>query len=103
MSSFWQDLRFGLRGLLGTPGFSTVALLTLALGIAATSAVFSLVEGVLLTPPPYSKPNRLVLISPVRKDGQPYLRDWPMAQFIDFQKASSHSKRLLGMAGPSIL
>ena len=47
-----QELRFGVRMLLKQPGFSAIAVLTLALGIGATSAVFSLIQGVLLTPPP---------------------------------------------------
>lgn len=47
-----RELRFAIRMLLKQPGFSLIAVLTLALGIGATSAVFSLIQGVLLTPPP---------------------------------------------------
>ena len=52
-----RELRFAIRMLLKQPGFSLIAALTLALGIGATSAVFSLIQGILLTPPPYQKPD----------------------------------------------
>ena len=83
-----QDLRFGVRMLLKQPAFSLIAILTLALGIGATSAVFSLIQGVLLTPPPYRQPQRLVLIPGTRADGQPTTNSpgWPAMQWLDWQK-----------------
>jgi ABC-type antimicrobial peptide transport system permease subunit len=66
----FRDVRFARRMLLKQPAFSLIAILTLALGIGATSAFFSLMQGVLLTPPPYRQPQRLVLIPPARPDGQ---------------------------------
>ena len=60
MSPFWDDLRFGLRLLWRHPSFSILALLTLAFGIGANTAVFSLVRGVLMKPLPYRQPEQLL-------------------------------------------
>src|SRR5215510_11720381 len=60
MLSLVSDVRFGLRFLLKRPGFAFVAVLTLALGIGATTAIFSVVHAVLLSPLPFREPDRLV-------------------------------------------
>jgi putative ABC transport system permease protein len=91
-----KDFKFAFRQLLKNPGFTAVAVLTLALGIGATSTVFSLIQGVLLTPPPYPHPDRLVLVQPARVDGQPYRRGWPAAQWQEWQTESKSFEAIAG-------
>jgi putative ABC transport system permease protein len=60
MHSVWQDLRYGLRGLHKQPAFTFLAVLTLGLGIGATTTIFSVIQNVLLDPFPYRDPDRVV-------------------------------------------
>jgi predicted permease len=62
MSIFWQDLRYGLRMLAKSPGFAAIAILTMAFGIGANTALFSVVNAVILNPLPFPSPNRLVSV-----------------------------------------
>jgi putative ABC transport system permease protein len=69
MYALAQDLHFAFRQLRKAPGFTLTVVLTLGLGIGATTAIFSLVEGILLRPLPFSDPERLVLLGDWRAEG----------------------------------
>jgi putative ABC transport system permease protein len=95
-----QDLRFGARVLARSPGFTAVAILTLALGIGATTAIFSVVYGVLLRPLPYRDSNRVVSVFEINPDGQrSHLAD---PNFDDFRD-QSRSFRTIAKYGENVV
>ena len=95
MSTLFHDLRYGLRMLAKNPGFTAVAVLTLALGIGANTAMFSVVNGVLLRPLPYPRPNEIVQVNLAWKGGE--LNDTLTAPEFEFYR--DHSSAFESLAG----
>ena len=101
-SSFVQDLRYGARSFLRAPRFTVPAVLALALGIGATSAIFSVVRGVLLEPLPYRDPGRIVSIWEANASRNRTRNVIGPANFAAW-KERNRSFEYLGMAGPGRL
>jgi putative ABC transport system permease protein len=87
MLDFVHDLRYSLRRLRASPGFTMVAILTLALGIGANTAIFSFVDNVLLKPLPYPEPDRIVRVLQRHSSGVPFPAT--ALDFLDWQKQTS--------------
>ncbi|HWS87815.1 MAG TPA: ABC transporter permease [Pyrinomonadaceae bacterium] len=97
MRTLLQDLRFGVRMLWKRPGFTAVAVVTLALGIGANSAIFSVVNGLLLRPLPYADSERLAIIW-THSPGANVAQDWPSPGQFEAVKAQANSFESLALA-----
>jgi hypothetical protein len=93
MNSFWQDVRFAFRVLLSNRGFAAIAILTLALGIGANTALFSVVNGVLLNPLPFPNPDDIYALYTKTAMFEQSSITYP--NFLDWQK-QNHSFAFLG-------
>jgi predicted permease len=106
LETLGQDIRFGIRQLRKNPGFTAVAVLTLALGIGANTAIFSLVDGILLRPLPYAEPERLVTF--LQSYPSVGLNRWGISQFLfanfreqarSFERSAAHTGVGLTLTG----
>jgi len=101
LGDLWQDLRYGLRMLVSNPGFTIVAVVALALGIGANSAIFSVVNTVLLKPLPYRNPDALVMVwEEATHLGFPFNTPSP-ANFIDWREQNTVFESMAAMAQKS--
>ena len=106
MTGLYQDLRYALRQLRKTPGFTAVTVITLALGIGATTAIFSVVYGVLLRPLPYTDPSRIMAVFEVNTKGtwsrlaDPNFDDF-RHQNHSFRVIAKYSENIASVSGAS--
>ena len=100
MNTLLQDLQYGLRMLLKHPGVTVIALITLALGIGANTAIFSVVNAVLLNPLPYREPDRLVSLW----ENVPTHGRWRAspANFIDWKMQNTVFEDVVAFSGSAM-
>ena len=99
LARFLQDLSFGLRMLRKSPGFTAVTALTLALGIGANTAMFSVVDSILLRPLPYKESGRLVLVW--EKPPKGLRNSASAANFLDWREQNRVFENLVGVSSSS--
>src|SRR5262249_53381788 len=97
MQTAWQDLRYGARMLFKKPGFTLIAVLTLALGIGANTAIFSVVNAVLLRALPYPQPERLLVLAEKTRSGQRLGIAYP--NFQDWRERAQSFSEMAGLRG----
>jgi predicted permease len=103
MQILWQDLRYGARMLVKNPGFTLIAMLTLGLGIGANTAIFSIVNGLLLNPLSYRDAGRLAIIW-THSPGANVVQDWPSpGQFSALKSENSVFEQLALAQGSNVI
>ncbi|HYL72813.1 MAG TPA: ABC transporter permease [Bryobacteraceae bacterium] len=103
LDDFGKDLHYAVRTLRRSPGFLVVSVLSLALGIGANTAIFSLINAVMLRPLPVKEPGRLVQISRIMPNGQPGVVSYPLFQYLRVNLQSISAASAEWAAEPAIL
>jgi putative ABC transport system permease protein len=94
MNTLWQDLRYGVRMLLKKPGFTLIAVVTLALGIGANTAIFSVVDEALVRPLPVPQPEQLTLLSMANQRG--FTTGFAYPDYVDYRDLNDVFSGLIG-------
>jgi hypothetical protein len=100
MATLWQDMKYAVRSLRKTPGFTAVVIVTIALGIGANAAIFSVADAVMLRPYPYPDLDRIVILNERTRGGQSMSVAWPT--FQDW-RAQNRVFEYLGVYRPAIV
>ncbi|HEY6273957.1 MAG TPA: ABC transporter permease [Terriglobales bacterium] len=100
LEHLWQDVRYGARMLRRSPGFVATAALTLALGIGANTAMFSVIDGVLLNRPPFAEPSRVMVVYMKEPNGATNIFSTP--NYLAWKRQNSPVTTMAAMAGGSL-
>jgi putative ABC transport system permease protein len=105
MQTLWQDIRYGLRGICNRPGFAFLAILTLGLGMGATTTIFSAIQNILLDPFPYTDARRVAAIqihdlTSARPGGRGAFQ---VPEFLDYQEQNHVFEEVIGGTGEDVL
>src|SRR3954451_21966780 len=105
MQTLWQDVRYGLRGIGNRPGFAILAILTLGLGMGATTTIFSAIQNILLDPFPYTDARRVAAIqihdlSSARPGGR---GSFQVPEFLDYEEQNHVFEEVIGGTGEDVL
>lgn len=99
LEQLWQDIRYGIRMLRKSPGFSTLAIVTLALGIGANTAMFSVIDGVVLQPPPFPDSSRVMFVWQKMPNGGNNIFSIP--DYLEWKRQNSPVSRMAALAAQS--
>ncbi|HEY2117186.1 MAG TPA: permease prefix domain 1-containing protein, partial [Candidatus Angelobacter sp.] len=97
LEQLWQDLRYGIRMLRKSPGFAVLAVITLALGIGANTAMFSVIDGVLLQKPPFGDPARVCVVLQKQPNGNNNVFSTP--DYLEWKRLTSPVSQMAAAVG----
>src|SRR3954454_22755256 len=105
MESIWQDIRYALRGFRNQSGFAALAIVALALGIGAATAVFSVIDNVLLDPWPYRDADRIVSVQihDMQRTNPGGRGAYPTPEFIEYKRETHVFEDVVGVSNTDVL